>query len=96
VKAAADGTWKTDNYWGDLNDGFVALAPFGKSVSADTQAAIKEKEAAYKDGSFYHFTGPLKDQSGAVKVPDGTKLELKDILVMDWFVDGVIGSLPAR
>jgi len=92
VKAAADGTWKTDNYWGDLNDGFVALAPFGKSVSAETQAAIKEKEEAYKDGSFYHFTGPLKDQSGAVKVPEGTKLELKDILVMDWFVDGVIGS----
>jgi basic membrane lipoprotein Med (substrate-binding protein (PBP1-ABC) superfamily) len=92
VKAAIDGTWKTDNYWGGLKDGFVSLAPFGKSVSAETQKAIKEKEAGLKDGTFYEFTGPIKDQSGAVKVPAGTKLELKDILTMDWFVQGVIGS----
>jgi basic membrane protein A len=92
VKAAADGSWKTDNYWGGLKDGFVSLAPFGTSVSQETQDAIKAKEAALKEGSFYQFTGPLKDQSGAVKVPAGKKLELGDILTMDWFVQGVIGS----
>jgi basic membrane protein A len=92
VKAAADGTWKTDNYWGDLNDGFVELAPYGDSVSEETRAAIEEKKAALMDGSFYYFDGPVKDQSGEVKVPEGDTLELKDILVMDWFVEGVIGS----
>jgi basic membrane protein A len=92
VKAALDGSWKTDNYWGGLQDGFVSLAPFGTSVSAATQSAIKAKEAGIKDGSFYEFTGPLKDQTGAVKVPDGKKLALGDILTMDWFVQGVVGS----
>lgn len=92
VKAAADGTWKTDNYWGDLNDGFVDLAPYGDSVSEETRAAIDEKKKALEDGSFYYFDGPVKDQSGEVKVPEGDTLELKDILVMDWFVEGVIGS----
>jgi hypothetical protein len=61
-------------------------------VSADAQAAIEKKKKALIDGSFYEFTGPLTDQSGAVKVPSGTKLTLDQILSMDWFVQGVIGS----
>jgi basic membrane protein A len=92
TKAAADGSWKMDNYYGGLKDGFVRLAPFGKIVTADTRAKIKEKQDARIAGTFYHFTGPLKDQSGAVKVPAGKQLELNDILTMDWFVQGVIGS----
>jgi basic membrane lipoprotein Med (substrate-binding protein (PBP1-ABC) superfamily) len=92
TKAAADGTWKSDNYYGGLKDGFVRLAPFGKIVTADTRAKIKEKQDARIAGTFYQFTGPLKDQSGAVKVPAGTQLQLNDILTIDWFVQGVIGS----
>ena len=92
VKAAMDGSWKTDNYYGSLADGFVGLAPFGKSVPASAQQQINEKMNALKNGSFYEFTGPLKDQTGAVHVPDGKKLSLSDILSMDWFVQGVIGN----
>jgi basic membrane lipoprotein Med (substrate-binding protein (PBP1-ABC) superfamily) len=92
VKAVLNGTWTTGSYYGGLKDGFVDIAPFGKSVSAATQATINDKKAALIAGSFYEFTGPLKDQSGAVKVPAGTKLTLDQILVMDWFVQGVIGN----
>jgi basic membrane lipoprotein Med (substrate-binding protein (PBP1-ABC) superfamily) len=92
VKAAIDGTWKSGSYWGGLNDGFVDIAPFGKSVSAATQQIVNDKKAALKAGTFYEFTGPLKDQSGAVKVPAGTKMTLDQILTMDWFVQGVIGK----
>ena len=92
VKAAIDGTWKSGSYYGGLKDGFVDLAPFGKSVSAATQATITSKKQAITAGTFYEFTGPLKDQSGAVKVPTGTQLTLDQILTMDWFVQGVIGS----
>ena len=92
VKAAMDGSWKSDNYYGSIADGMIGLAPFGKSVSASTQQQINDKMNALKSGSFYEFTGPLKDQSGAVKVPDAKKLGLSDILSMDWFVQGVIGN----
>jgi basic membrane protein A len=92
VKAVMDGTWKSGSYYGGLKDHFVDLAPFGKSVSAATQAAINDKKQALIGGSFYEFSGPLKDQSGAVKVPDGSKLTLDQILTIDWFVQGVIGN----
>jgi basic membrane protein A and related proteins len=92
VQAAIDGTWKSGSYYGNLGDGFVDIAPFGKSVLPATQSNINTKKSALKAGTFYEFTGPLKDQSGAIKVPDGTKLGLNDILSMDWFVQGVIGN----
>jgi basic membrane protein A len=92
IKAAMNGTWKTGSYYGGLKDGFVDIAPFGTTVDAATQAAINAKKTALISGTFYEFAGPLNDQSGAVKVPAGTKLTLDQILTMDWFVKGVIGN----
>jgi basic membrane protein A and related proteins len=92
VKAAMDGTWKSGFYWGGWKDKFIALAPFGPRVSAQTKAAIAAKKAAMLKGSFYEFQGPLYDQAGKLRVPKGKKLSLKDILGMNWLVKGVIGS----
>src|SRR6266852_484819 len=92
IKAAMNGTWKTGSYYGGLKDGFVDIAPFGTTVDAATQAAINAKKTALISGTFYEFAGPLNDQSGAVKVPAGTKMTLDQILTLDWFVKGVIGN----
>jgi basic membrane protein A len=92
TKAAIDGTWKSGSYWGNFNDKFIALAPFGSGVSAKTKAAIAAKMAAIKKGSFYEFQGPIYDQSGKLRVPKGKKLSLGDILAMNWLVKGVVGS----
>jgi basic membrane protein A and related proteins len=92
VKAAMDGTWKTHSYYGSLKDGFINIAPFGQSVSQQTRDAIQQKKQALIDGSFYEFQGPIKDQSGAVKVPADKRLSLSDILTMNWFVHGVLGN----
>jgi basic membrane protein A and related proteins len=40
------------------------------------------------------FTGPLKDQSGAVKVPAGKTLTDPELQRLNWYVEGVDGSLP--
>lgn len=92
VKAALNGTWKTNFYYGNLSDNFVGLSSFGSSVSAATKAAIAKKQAAIKSGKFYEFAGPLLDQSGKVRVPAGKKMSLQDLYTMDWFVKGVIGN----
>jgi basic membrane protein A len=93
VKAAMDGTWKTGFYYGSLKDGFTGLAPYGPKVTAKTKAAIAKKKAQLIRGTFYEFQGPLKDQSGTVRVPAGKRLKvLPDLYSMNWFVQGVIGS----
>jgi basic membrane protein A len=95
VKAVMAGTWKTGFYYGSLKDGFVKLAPFGASVTAKTKAMIALKMKGLKSGSFYEFAGPLKDQSGKVKVPAGTKLTVQQLYAMNWLVQGVVGTVKS-
>jgi basic membrane lipoprotein Med (substrate-binding protein (PBP1-ABC) superfamily) len=92
VKAAMNGTWKTGFYYGSIKDGLVKLAPFGPKVSKATKAAIAKKRAGLVKGTFYEFAGPLKDQSGKVRIPAGKKMSVKDLYAMDWLVQGVVGS----
>lgn len=92
VQAVLDGTWETGEYYGDIADGFVSLAPFGDLVDEETRALIEQRQEELASGEFYELTGPLYDQDGELRVEDGVRMTLKEILVMDWFVDGVIGS----
>jgi basic membrane protein A and related proteins len=92
VQAALDGTWKTGSYWGTLGDGFTTLAPYGPSVTQATQDAINAAKQSIINGAFYEFQGPIKDQSGTVRIPEGSKASLDDILTMDYLVQGVEGS----
>ncbi len=85
AQAVIDGTWESDAYYGDMADGMVDLAPFGPSVSQETQDLIDERKQQIIDGSFSVFPDPIVGQ-------DGAERELGDIFAMDYFVEGVIGS----
>ena len=92
VQAVADGSWATGDYYGNMADGFTDIAPFGPSVSPETQAAIAKAKADIIAGTFYEFQGPITDQDGKERVAAGQKLDLGAILSMDWFVEGIEGS----
>lgn len=92
VQKIVDGTWEPENYWGGMNDNIVALAPLTENAPEGAQAAVDEAAAKIKSGEWDVFHGPIKDQSGNIKVPEGSKLTDDEMLSIDWFVEGVIGS----
>ena len=92
VKAAMAGTWKSGFYYGDINDGFTTLAPYGPSVSATTKAKIASYQKKIENKSFYEFTGPLYDQSGKLRLKAGVKMTVPQLYGMSWLVKGVVGS----
>lgn len=92
VKAVKDGTWKTEEYWGSIADGVVDIAPMTSLVPDDVKTLVNQKRQDIIDGKLNIFSGPLKDQTGAVKVQDGQKMTDSEVLNMDWFVQGVDGS----
>jgi len=94
TQAAMNGTWKSHFYYGGLNDGFVVMAPFGTSVSADTQTAINAKLAAIKAGTFKVFGGPITKQDGSVGVAAGQSLTVDQLYALSWLVQGVKGTIP--
>ncbi|MGL4607856.1 MAG: BMP family ABC transporter substrate-binding protein [Eubacteriaceae bacterium] len=93
VKAVMDGTWKSEQYWGGMKDGIVLLDALTAKAPTDAAAKVEEAKKAIEAGELFVFTGELKDQTGAVKVPAGTQMTDAEMLSFDWFVDNVIGSL---
>jgi basic membrane protein A len=94
VKHVLAGDWKSRAYWEGFSNGTVSLDTLTANNDPRAASAIADVEAKIKSGSFEPFTGPLSDQSGAVKVPSGTKMTGDDIWNMGWFVKGVIGVIP--
>lgn len=98
VKAALDGKWAGSPYAGKfrvgMKEGAVQLAPFGASVPADVGKLVKDKQQAILDGKAAPFEGPIKDQSGSVKIAAGVKPSVDDLEKTDYLVEGVVGSIP--
>ena len=93
VKAAMDGSWTSTDTWGGIKEGMIQIAPFNPSVPEAVVAEVKTVQAKIADGSLKPFTGPIKDQTGKDRVAGGQSLADKDILEMNWFVEGVQGKV---
>ncbi len=93
VKAVADKSWKSEQYWGSMSENIVDLAPYGPMIAEDTKALIAKKKESIVKGEWDVFTGPITDQDGQVKVPAGQKMSDKEMLEFNWFVKGVEGKI---
>lgn len=98
VRQVQAGTWQSNQYWGGWQDGVVDLAPIGPMVPADIRQEAEAEAARFRSGEKTLtdvFTGPIRDQSGAEKVPANVALTDEEILTMNWFVEGVEGEIPS-
>jgi basic membrane protein A len=75
-----------------MADGIVDLAPLTADAPEGAQGKVDAAKKALTDGSLKLFKGPLKDQTGAVRIKEGEVMADKDIWNMDWLIQGVIGS----
>jgi basic membrane protein A and related proteins len=82
-------------YQGSLKEKYIVLAPFGLGVSDATKKAAGETESKLSDGSLMVYSGEVKDNKGAVKIPKGTTYKVTDpnLYKIDWLADGVLGSV---
>ena len=72
--------------------GMIRMAPLGANVPPAAKAAAEAAQAAIMAGK-PAFAGPIKDQSGQVRVAAGSAMEDKDILSMNWLAEGVQGKV---
>lgn len=99
VKKTIDGGFTGSEYNANYRVGYktgtnpFVLAPYGPGVSADTKSKIDEAQKWLATDAGSPFAGPVKDQDGNVKIPDGTVPDYATNDTMDWFVQGVVGKL---
>ncbi len=92
VREVMAGTWKPGVYMGGVTDGVVRLAPMGPRVPRDVVELVQAKERDIASGKLNVFAGPIRDQSGAVRVVAGSAYPDADLGKMDWYVDGIVGG----
>ena len=89
---ALEGTWKSTDTWGGFDSGLLLMSPF-TNMPDEVKALATSTEADIKAGKNAIFVGPIKDQSGAVKVAAGKTLDDGELSSMQWLVEGIDGRL---
>jgi basic membrane protein A len=87
-----DGTWEPIFLRCGTADGCMEIAPFGDKVPQDVQDKVNGVKDEIEAGTIVVFTGPVVDQDGYVKIPEGEVLTPDLMGSVDWFVEGVVGS----
>jgi basic membrane protein A len=93
IAQVKNGTWKATADWPGLAEGVVDLAPFGPMVPKEVQDRVLAKKAEIIDGKEQVFVGPIADQEGRVRYAAGVVAPDADLLAMNWFVQGVVGTI---
>ncbi len=93
AKAVRAGTWQPSNVWGGMKDGMVKIEAIHERVPATVVARVREAEDRLRAGTFHPFAGPVVDNTGVVRVPAGSVITDEALSQMNYYVEGVRGSL---
>jgi len=95
VKAVIDGTWESCDYFGHMNEGAVQMAPF-TNMPADVQAKAQSVKDAIRNGEYFAFTGPLKDNTGKIQLKAGEIADDVHLNTMMYYVEGINAKVPGQ
>lgn len=95
AKSVMAGQWKAQPMWGGMKDGMVKLSAVHASVAEPVRKHLVNAERAMARGVAGPFVGRVVDQDGVVRQEQGVMSD-PVLAQMDWFVQGVVGSMPKR
>jgi basic membrane protein A len=96
AKALVDGRWQSQAYVGGLKDAMVRMAAPSPELGPATREAVDQAGAQLRSGELKPFAGRLVDNTGRERQPAGATMSDEQIARMDWLVQGVTGSMPAK
>jgi simple sugar transport system substrate-binding protein len=89
AQAVIDGTWQSGDRWPGIKEGEVQIGPYGPKVPEDVKAAAEKVKQDIVEGTTTMWTGPIKDNTGAVRIAEGETMTDEQMLMIDWYVEGV-------
>ncbi len=94
VQDVANGTWSNEPVWWGLKEGLLSLAPIADFVPQEVKDLVEQEKARILSGEFDVFEGPINDNTGELRVPEGETMTDEEKLSFDWLVEGVVGEIP--
>jgi simple sugar transport system substrate-binding protein len=95
AQSVLDGTWKPGSLWGGMKDGMIKVESFHATVPKEVVDEVNARASAIKAGEFQPFTGPIQSNDGREIAGKGVVLTDEQLGKMDFYVQGVIGKVPA-
>ncbi len=107
IRNILNGAWKTVhdissseplplNFWLGMNTGIVDMLYSNRNINPQMKHVIEAMKASIMRNEFQVFTGPIYDQDKLLRIKTGEVCDYDDIVHMDWFVEGVEGTLPRK
>lgn len=94
VADALAGAWKPGTAWWGVKENSIRISSPNPGLSHEVILLLGEKIIAMKAGKLKPFQGPLQDQDGVEVVPAGSALDDKGLKAMNFYVQGVNGTIP--
>jgi len=90
AKAAMEGAWVNENYFGGMDDGLVDVSPLSENCAEGTAEAIEAAKQKIVDG-FKVFEGEIKDNQGNTVCAEGEFISDADITgAMNWYFETIV------
>ena len=90
ILSSLQGKYHGEVLWNEMQTGIVKLSELTKNVASGTREAIDKAIDRIYSRSFDVFYGPIKDNTGKLKVPEGESMSDDELLNrFDWYVEGV-------
>jgi len=90
IKEYQQGKITGKNYWEGAETGLISLAPLTSHVKDGIAEVVKEKMKQISNGTFDVFYGPIYDNKGVLRIPEGESMSDEAMLnEFDWYVEGV-------
>lgn len=93
IQALIEGTWVAGDEWTGLAQNTSLLASMSNQLPAYVKRLVADKKAELIAGDTDVFSGPVKNHRGRVRIKPGRTLSDEKLLRMNWYVEGVRGSL---
>ena len=95
VQGVIDGTWKTGDYFGHMNEDVVQMASF-TNMPDDVKAKAQKIKDDIKNGTYFAFTGPIKDNTGKIQLKAGEIADDAHLNSMMYYVEGIDAKVPGK
>lgn len=89
-----DGNWQPEDYWGGMAEDVIQIIKPSGRLNDGQRAHLDQLVADISSGTLHPFTGPLSDQSGTVRLPEGQVMTNDELAGMDWYVEGMTATYP--
>jgi basic membrane protein A and related proteins len=92
IKRITDGTWTGTNQLFGIEDGLVGLSDM-HNLTDGTEVLVNKAIEGFKNGTLDIWAGKISDNKGNVVVEEGKTLDEAALMSLNWFVEGVNGSV---